>query len=76
MASTPDRRALARVTVPLTPRTDRALDAAVQITGDTQTHVLNRALQVYAHLQGLAEQGWSVYLEDPATGERDNLILR
>ncbi|WP_409461883.1 hypothetical protein [Amycolatopsis sp. GA6-003] len=42
---------LERVTVNLAPRASRALERAVNITGDSKTDTINRALQVYAYLE-------------------------
>jgi hypothetical protein len=40
-----------RVTVNLTQRSAEALREAVELTGDSKTDVINRALQVYAFIQ-------------------------
>jgi hypothetical protein len=48
---------LERVTVHLTPRASRALELLVELTGDSKTDAINRALQVYAFLEQVAAQG-------------------
>lgn len=42
---------LERLTVNLIPRASRALEQACQLTGDSKTDTINRALQVYAYLE-------------------------
>lgn len=63
----------ARVTVNLTARSTKALEEAVAATGDTQTDVINRALQVYAFLESSMAQGDRVYLENAERQERERL---
>jgi hypothetical protein len=41
---------LVRLTVNLTKRSDAALQLASDLTGDSKTDTVNRALQVYAYL--------------------------
>jgi hypothetical protein len=55
---------LKRVTVNVTGRASRALDLATELTGDTKTDALNRALQVYAYLEQLAARGGTVYVQE------------
>ncbi|GHC78186.1 hypothetical protein GCM10007079_15900 [Nocardiopsis terrae] len=63
----------ARVTVNLTARSTKALEEAVATTGDTQTDVINRALQVYAYLESVMAQGDRVYVENAERQERERL---
>jgi len=51
---------LERVTVNLAPRAARALEKAVRVTGDTKTDTINRALQVYAYLEEVWNNGGEV----------------
>ena len=44
-------RSMERVTVNLTQKSADALREAVELTGDSKTDVINRALQVYAFIQ-------------------------
>lgn len=46
-----------RLTVNLIPRADKALQLAVQLTGDSKTDTVNRALQVYAYLEYVISRG-------------------
>ena len=58
--------ALERVTVNLTPKAARALEQAVEFTGDTKTDAINRALQIYAYVEQVLDRGGSVYVRDEA----------
>jgi hypothetical protein len=60
---------LERVTVNLTMRSARALEAATKLTGDSKTDTINRALQIYAFLEQIAAQGGSVYARETPGGE-------
>jgi hypothetical protein len=53
---------LERVTVNLTPRSSRALRETAELTGDTKTDTINRAMHIYAFLEGVWNSGGSVYL--------------
>src|SRR5215475_7010303 len=53
-----------RLTVNLTTRSSQALDDAVQLTGDTKTDTINKALQLWAHLQHLINAGGAVYFRE------------
>jgi hypothetical protein len=50
-----------RVTVNLTTRTVRSLDRVVNLTSDTKTDSINRAIQVYAYLEEVMQNGGSVF---------------
>jgi len=52
-----------------------ALDVASQLTGDNQTDVLNRSVQVYAYLMKITEEGKLIFVEDPTTGAKERLVL-
>ncbi|WIV59661.1 hypothetical protein [Amycolatopsis nalaikhensis] len=45
------------MTVNLVPRASRALDRIVELTGDSKTDTINRALQVYAVLEEAVSKG-------------------
>jgi hypothetical protein len=64
---------LERVAVNVTGRASRALDLATELTGDTKTDTLNRALQVYAYLEQLAARGGSVYVREAAGSQLELL---
>jgi hypothetical protein len=54
-----------KVSANLVPRAVAALDLASEITGDSRTDVLNRAVQVYAYLVGMLEEGKHISVENP-----------
>jgi hypothetical protein len=60
---------LERVTVNLTGRSSRALEAATKLTGDTKTDTINRALQIYAFLEQVSARGGSIYTRESPDGE-------
>jgi hypothetical protein len=53
-----------RITVNVIGRASRALDLAAELTGDTKTDTVNRALQVYAYLTQVSVRGGSVYVRE------------
>jgi uncharacterized protein (DUF1778 family) len=55
-------RRLERITVNLTPRSSSALDLAAELTGDTKTDTINRAIQIYAYLEKVIRDGGSVHV--------------
>lgn len=46
----------------LIPRANAALELAIQITGDSKTDTVNRALQVYAYLEHVISDGGEVMI--------------
>jgi hypothetical protein len=78
-ASTPKRGSgngpLERVTVNLTARASRALQAAADLTGDTKTDSINRSIQIYAYLEEVLSRGGAVYVRESADGELERLKL-
>lgn len=58
-----------RVTVNLTARASRALDRASELTGDTKTDTINRALQVYAYLEEITENGGAIFVRESPDAE-------
>jgi hypothetical protein len=69
-------RRLERITVNLTPRSSSALDLAVELTGDTKTDTINRAIQIYAYLEKVIRDGGSVHIraEEGADLERLRIV--
>ncbi|WP_229799509.1 hypothetical protein, partial [Couchioplanes azureus] len=57
------------------PRAIAALDVASEVTGDTRTDVLNRAVQFYAYLVKRAEEGMLIFVEDPKTGTKERVVF-
>ncbi|WP_345439254.1 hypothetical protein [Actinoallomurus vinaceus] len=64
---------LERVTVNLTPRSAKALDDVVQLTRDTKTDVINRALQVYAYVEKIMYDGGAVYIREAESEDLERL---
>lgn len=63
-----DRRSdvsgIERVTVNLSARAARALEMVTNLTGDTKTDAISRALQVYAFFEETAANGGSLYIQE------------
>lgn len=64
-----ERQPLERVTVNLVPRTAKALQLAVDITGDTKTDTINRAIQMYAFMEETVRQGGTILVRDKPDGD-------
>lgn len=64
---------LERVTVNLSPRAARALEIATGLTGESKTDAINRALQIYAFLEQVTENGGAVYARAAADAEMERL---
>jgi hypothetical protein len=58
-----------RITVNLIARTSQALMLAVELTGDSKTDTINRALQIYAFLAQATAHGGSVYVQEGIDSE-------
>jgi hypothetical protein len=54
-----------RITVNLTVKSSQALEEAVELTDDTKTDTINKALQLWSHLQALIDRGGAVYFREP-----------
>jgi hypothetical protein len=66
---------LTKVSANLVSRSIAALEVASKITGDNQTDVVNRSVQLYAYIVKLLEEGKLIFIEDPATGSKERLVL-
>jgi hypothetical protein len=64
-----------RITVNLAPKGAAALDQAVKLTGDTKTDTINRALQVYAHLEKVIQDGGTLYTRSAGSDELERLFF-
>jgi hypothetical protein len=53
-----------RVTVNLIPRASQALHEVSDLTGDSKTDTINRALQVYKYLMEIVESGGDIYVRE------------
>lgn len=69
-----ERQPLERVTVNLVPKSSKALQLAVDITGDTKTDTINRALQMYAFLENMVRDGGTVLIREKPDG--DLVVIR
>ncbi len=68
-------RGLERITVNLTPRSSSALKTAVELTGDTKTDTINRAIQIYAYLEQVIRDGGSVHVREGEGAELQRLRI-
>jgi hypothetical protein len=59
-----DREPLTKLAVNITNRTERALARAAELTGDTKTDTINRAVQLYAYAQE-PRTGWRRWIFGP-----------
>jgi hypothetical protein len=64
---------LERITVNLTGRASSALELATELTGDTKTDTVNRALQVYAYLEQIMARGGAIYVREAADSELERI---
>jgi hypothetical protein len=62
--------ALTRLTVNLVPKAEAALDKAVELSGDSKTDTVNRAIQAYAYFLKVKQDGGAVYVREHAGAER------
>ena len=62
-----------RVTVNLTARASDALRDSVELTGDTKTDTINRALLIYAFLQSVMQGGGAVYTRGSDAAELERV---
>jgi hypothetical protein len=68
-------RGLERITVNLTSRSSAALELAVELSGDTKTDTINRALQIYAYLEKVIRDGGSVHVREQDGAELERLRI-
>ncbi|WP_435233977.1 hypothetical protein [Streptomyces sp. Tue6028] len=66
---------LERVTVNLTGRASRALEATVGLTGDSKTDSINRALTVYAYIEQVLQQGGSITVQETPDAPAQKLVI-
>jgi hypothetical protein len=62
-----------RITVNLTEKASYALADSVQISRDSKTDCINKALQLYGLLQRIQEAGGAVYLREKDGAELERL---
>lgn len=58
-----------RVTVNLSRRSAISLDQTAELTGDSKTEVINKALQLYGMVQNAQSVGGAVWIQDTADAE-------
>lgn len=66
---------LERVTVNLTARASRALQQLSDLTDDTKTDSINRAIQIYAYLEEITSRGGTIYVKDSGSDQVERLKL-
>jgi hypothetical protein len=64
-----------RVTVNLNTRASEALEQVANLTGETKTDAINRALQVYALLHQLQDDGGAFYTRERGAKELERLRI-
>lgn len=64
-----------RVTINLTPRAAKALSKAIEITEDSKTDCVNRALPVYAYIEEVLASGGSVTVQESPDAEPYRLVI-
>jgi hypothetical protein len=68
-------RSLERVTVNLTGRASRALELATELTEESKTDTINRALQFYSYVEQIMARGGSIYVREAADSELERLKI-
>ena len=66
---------LERITVNLVARAARALQKAADLTGDSKTDTINRAVQVYAYLEEINSRGGTIYIREADGAELERLKM-
>jgi hypothetical protein len=69
-----DRQQLERITVNFVPRASEALRQAVELTRDSKTDTINRAIQLYAYVLKAQAGGQDIFIGD-TKGELGKLVL-
>jgi hypothetical protein len=66
---------LERITVNLIARAVRALQSVSDLTGDTKTDSINRAIQVYAYITEVDAGGGAIYVRESEDSELQRLKI-
>lgn len=66
---------LDRVTFNLVPRASRALAEVMEVTGDSKTDCVNRALPVYAYIEQVLARGGRITVQETGDDEPIRLII-
>ena len=72
-SSRSSNQSLERLGVNLTPRSVRALEESIEISGDSKTDVVNRALQVYDFLMKTVSADGAVYIRSTEGAELERV---
>jgi len=64
-----------RVTVNLTEKSSLALASTVELSGDSKTDSINKALQAYALFQSIQAGGGAIYLRERDGAELERIRL-
>lgn len=64
-----------RVTLNLVPRASRALAKVIDLTGDSKTDCVNRALPVYAYIEQVLADGGRITVQETSEDEPIRLIV-
>jgi hypothetical protein len=71
----PTKHELTKISANFVPRAIQALDLAGALTGDTRTDVLNRAVQAYAYLVKMMNEGNLLFVENPTTNAKERIVF-
>uniref|UniRef100_UPI003F491CA3 hypothetical protein n=1 Tax=Actinoplanes sp. CA-084688 TaxID=3239901 RepID=UPI003F491CA3 len=74
-SSRPRQPDLTKISANFVPRAVAALDLAAELTNDSRTDVLNRAVQAYAYLAKMIDDGNLIFVENPITGAKERLVF-
>lgn len=66
---------LDRATFNLVPRASRALAQVMELTGDSKTDCVNRALPVYAYIERVLADGGRITVQETSDGEPMKLVI-
>jgi hypothetical protein len=69
----PHKGPLTRLTVNLVPRADKALTLATELTQDSRTDVVNRAIQLYAYVEHVMSRGGEFLVRED--GKTSKILL-
>lgn len=66
MTTTPDNlKPLTKISLNMIPRAVAAIEQAADITGDSRTDVINRAVQLYAFTEAIQHAGGFLMVHNP-----------
>lgn len=74
-AAAQEGNSLDRVTINLVPRASRALAEVMDLTKDSKTDCVNRALPVYAYIEKVLASGGSLTVQEGPDAEPCRLVI-